>query len=203
MKTNELRNIIEQRKGRYYAIQASALSLKEEIQQKKRKNRNLEQALEIVRIVGLETQQQLELHISDIASMALESVFDKPYRLILSFEKRRNKTECDILFERDGEQFDPMMESGGGTADIASFALRIASWSMSILKLNNVIILDEPFRFINGRAAQEKASEMVKKISDKLGIQFIIITNKDEFTAHADKIFENKKLRKISKVTEQ
>lgn len=203
MKTSELRKIIEQRKGRLYELQSNILILENEVIQVKRRKRNLEQALEIVRIVGLQTQQQLEHHISDIASLALESVFAQPYNLVLSFEKRRNKTECDILFEKDGERFDPMMEAGGGTADVAAFALRIASWSMTYPKLNNVIILDEPFRFINGRAAQEKASEMVKNISKKLGIQFIIVTNKEEFTTHADKIFGVKKLRKISKVTEQ
>lgn len=203
MKTNEIRNILEQRKGRFYELQSTVRALKEDVRKRRRRNRDLEQALEIVQMVGLQTQKQLEYHISDIASMALESVFEKPYKLVLSFEKRRNKTECDILFEKDDERFDPMMEAGGGTADVAAFALRIASWSMSNPKLNNVIILDEPFRFINGRIAQEKASEMVKKISEKLGIQFIIVTNKDEFTAFGDKIFEVKKLRKISKVTVQ
>jgi DNA repair exonuclease SbcCD ATPase subunit len=71
---------------------------------------------------------------------------------------------------------------------VASFALRIASWSMEYPRLRNVIILDEPMRFLS-EDLQEKASAMIKELSEKLGLQFIIITHEKELASYADKEF--------------
>lgn len=150
-----------------------------------------EQAREIVREVGMKTQQQLQYHISDITSLALEAVFEEPYELKVEFVQRRNKTECDLFFERTGERIDPLTASGGGAVDVAAFALRIATWSMTHPRTRNTIILDEPLRFLS-TDNQEKASQMIKEISQRLGIQFIIVTHNPTLTAYADKVFEVK-----------
>jgi len=149
--------------------------------------------------VGLKTQQQLQFHISDITSLALEAVFPDPYELKVEFVQRRNKTECDLLFVRDDMEIDPIEASGVGAIDVAAFALRIASWSMMRPHSRNVIILDEPFRFLSTNY-QEQASNMIKEISDKLGLQFIIITHEENLTPSADRIFQVKKRGKVSKV---
>ena len=158
-----------------------------------------EQAREIIREVGQKTQQQLQFHISDVVSLAMESVFADPYSLKVDFVQRRNKTECDLLFERDGELSDPISASGGGAVDVAAFALRIASWSMARPRTRNVIILDEPLRFLSGDN-QERASSMIKEVSQRLGIQFIIITHNQVLASYADKVFETRKRSKITKV---
>ncbi len=105
--------------------------------------------------------------------------------------QRRNKTECDLYFERDGNKMDPLSASGGGAVDVASFALRVASWSMQRPRSRNTMILDEPLRFLSADH-QEQASVMIKEISQKLGIQFIIITHESILASYADKIFETK-----------
>jgi ABC-type transporter Mla maintaining outer membrane lipid asymmetry ATPase subunit MlaF len=137
----------------------------------------------------MKEQEQLQFHIADITSLALEAVFDNPYELKVEFVQRRNKTECDLYFVRGDNKVDPMEAAGVGAVDVASFALRIASWSMMNPKTRNTIILDEPFRFLSANY-QEKASTMLKEISDKLKIQFIIVTHEETLTAAADKIFE-------------
>lgn len=158
-----------------------------------------EQAKEILKSVALKTQEQLRLKISDITSLALEAVFPEPYKLVIEFVERRGKTECDIFFERDGNLLDPLDSSGGGTVDIASFALRIVSWVLQG-NLNNVIILDEPMRFLS-EDLRPQGALMLKEISNKLNLQFIIITHDPQFTTYADKIFEIKKNKaKISKI---
>jgi DNA repair exonuclease SbcCD ATPase subunit len=188
-RTQPLRNLLEQQKGQKIQIEKSITSLKEELRDQKRSLIRHEQAKEIIREVGLKTQEQLSFHISDIASLALDSIFDDPYELKLEFVQRRNKTECDLLFVRDGEQMDPLSASGGGAVDIAAFALRIASWSMTRPRTRNIIILDEPLRFLS-TDMQEKASIMIKEISKRLGIQFIIVTHESVLASFADKVFE-------------
>ena len=196
-----LRNTLEQQKGQKFQIEQSLLKLQEELKDKKRSLRKHEQAREIVRIVGMETQKQLQFHISDITSLALEAVFLDPYTLEVEFVQRRNKTECDLFFVRDGMKVDPLTASGVGAVDVATFALRIASWSMAMPRTRNTIILDEPFRYLS-EDYQEKASQMVKEISDKLGIQFIIVTHEPVLASYADKTFEVSIRKGKSKVKE-
>lgn len=151
--------------------------------------RRHEQAREIIREVGLKTQEQLQYHIGDITSLALEAVFNDPYSLTVEFVQRRNKTECDLYFVRENEKVDPLSASGGGAVDVASFALRIASWSMTKPRTRSTIILDEPLRFLSADM-QEKASQMIKELSEKLGLQFIIVTHEPILANYADRVFE-------------
>ena len=184
-----LRNRIEREKGQKIQIEKSIQDLKDKLLDSKRSLVRHEQAREIVREVGLATQQQLQVHISDIVSLAMESVFDDPYELLVEFVQRRNKTECDLLFSRDGHKMDPLDSSGYGAVDVASLALRIAAWSMQMPKKRNVIILDEPLRFLS-EDKQDRASLMIKELSDRLGIQFIIITHNATLAGYADKTFK-------------
>jgi len=186
-----LRNALEQMKGKRDQIQHGIDNAEQFIKEKKKDLRRHEQAREIIREVGLKTQQQLQFHISDITSLALEAVFDNPYKLITEFIQRRNKTECDLYFERDGNRIDPLSASGGGTVDVASFALRVASWSMQRPRSRNVLILDEPFRYLSSDLLP-KASEMLNQISKKLKLQIIMVTHAEELIENADRVFEVK-----------
>lgn len=183
------RNLLERQKGQKIQIEQSITTLNQELRDANRDLRRHEQAREIIREVGIKTQQQLSFHISDITSLALEAVFNEPYELKVEFVQRRNKTECDLYFERNGERIDPLTASGGGAVDVAAFALRIASWSMLRPRTRNVIILDEPLRFLSVDL-QERASTMIKEISERLGIQFILVTHENTLASYADKVFE-------------
>lgn len=185
----ELRQKYERLKGQYQQIENGIESDIKELSKQQRRLERYEQAREVIREVGLITQQQIQFHISDITSMALEAVFPNPYKLVLEFVQRRNKTECDIYFERNGKRIDPQEASGGGAIDIAAFALRIASWSLSTPKLRNTIILDEPMRFVS-KEYRNDAANMIKEVSKQLGIQFIIVTHDPTLSIFADKIFE-------------
>ncbi len=201
MELKDLRNRLEQQKGKQQQLEGLRNTIKGQIMNLKKILIQHEKAREILREVGIKTQQQLQFHISDIASLALEAVFPDPYKLEVDFVQRRNKTECDLFFSRDGLKADPYTASGGGAVDVAAFALRIASWSMIYPRTRNVIILDEPMRFVS-EDLQENASEMIKEVSKKLGIQFIIVTHNPILTTYADKVFTVTKRKKISKVTE-
>lgn len=169
----------------------------------KRSLRQHEQALVIVREVGLKTQQQFQYHINDITSLALEAVFkDQAPKLQVEFVERRNKLECDLWLVEEDKKMDPLAAKGGGIVDIAAFALRIASWSMIRPRLRPTLILDEPLRWLS-KEYQVPASRMLKELSDRLGVQFLIITHEATLTSYADRVFEVKKGRnKISKVVQ-
>jgi len=162
-----------------------------------------EKALAIIKEVGKKTQTQLQYHVSDITSLALDAVFpEDPYTLTMSFVDRRDKNECDLRFERNGVQLKPIDSSGVGAVDVASFALRIAAWSIQFPKTRNTIILDEPFKFLQ-KTKHDKASEMIKELSDKLGIQFIIVTHEEKLAAAADRVFKVSIKNRISKIEQE
>lgn len=201
MTIQQLRQSLERQQGQKIQIERSIDQLKTDLTENKRSLRRHEQAREIIRTVGIETQRQLQFHISDITSLALEAVFDDPYELKVEFVERRNKTECDLKFVRGDMEIDPMTASGVGAVDVAAFALRIASWSMARPRTRNVIILDEPFRFLSENY-QEQASTMLKELSTKLGIQFLVITHEMTLASYSDRTFEVSIHKGVSKVKE-
>lgn len=160
---------------------------------------NVSLARNIFQIVGSRTQATLEYHISNIVTLALHSVFDNPPSFKVKFEMRRNKTECDLLFEEQGQEYKPIDASGGGVLDVVSFALRIAFWS--IRKNRPTLILDEPFRNVSPDL-QSKVSEMIKTISDKLHIQILMVSHAEDINQAADKTFVCTKTNNISELME-
>lgn len=202
----QFRNKLERQKGQRDLIKKSIETLSEELHEKKRELYRHEQAREIVRQVGLKTQEQLSFNISNITTMALESVFlNDPYKLQTEFVLNRNKTECNLLFERNGETVKPMDASGVGAIDIAAFALRIASWSMMNPRTRGILILDEPFKHLKGKQENELALKMVREVSKRLGIEIIMVSDeripREDIIENADRVFEVSIKKGVSKIT--
>jgi len=147
-----------------------------------------EQAQAIIQLVAQKTQGELEYRLSEIVSLALAAVFENPYKLKVKFVIQRGKTECVLLFEKNGETFDPLSSAGGGAVDIAAMALRIAIWSLTQPRTRNTLILDEPFRFLSAEY-QIKASVMLKELSEKLSLQIIMVSHSESLIDGADKVF--------------
>jgi len=139
--------------------------------------------------VSKKTQENLKKNIEKLVNLCLNEVFpDRNFNFKAEFQIKRNKMECEFLVEVDGHEYSPKDDMGGSILDIISFALRIILWSLENPKSRNVIIMDEPFRF-SGRLIT-KAVTMVKELSEKLGIQFIINTHSDELIDIADRSWQ-------------
>lgn len=142
----------------------------------------------VIRAVAMATQQQLERNISNIVTTALGAVFDNPEQFKISFVQRRGRTECDILFARGDQEYDPIGYTGGGVLDITCFALRVAFLCLRH-NIRRVLWLDEPFRNLHGITEQERCSAMVKMISQRLGIQINMVSDVDAVNRNADRVF--------------
>ena len=201
MNITAFRHALEKRKGQREQIQNTIQVLKQQIKKLKQDLSQNEKAREIIREVGLATQKQLQFRISDITSLALEAVFSDPYTLEVDFVERRNRTECDLFFGRNGEKINPLAASGGGAVDVASFALRVASWTMALPHSRNTLVLDEPFRYLSAELLS-RAGEMLKKISEELQLQILLVTHSGELMEYADKTFKVKQTKLVSHVTE-
>lgn len=163
---------------------------------------DLEEARAIFQKASQVTQSQLSEQVSSIVSSALAAVFDEPYKFIVEFVSRRNTTECDLMFEKNGKRKSPLDSCGYGAADIASLALRVAYWKLDGGS-RNVLVLDEPTRNLDAEK-QKLASMMIKNLSRmKGGLQFIIVTHKLPLAESADRQFSVVKENDISHVTQK
>jgi len=196
-----LRKKLEYKKGQRDRTQQSIDRLEDEISFGKRISHRHEKALEIVKQVGLATQKQLEYHLSEQVSLAMEAVFDDPYHLKINFMEKRGKTEAEILFCRRDMELPPIGFTGGGAIDIASLALRIAYLSMrQDRKVRPFLLLDEPFSRLKGENANKRALAIIQEISRNLGLQIIMVSDervpREDIISNADKVFETSQNRK-------
>ena len=140
--------------------------------------------------VAEEVQQEVADTICTITTSALFAVFpDDPYECKIRFQVKRNIIEAELYFERDGEEFHPVDDSGGGVIDVASFAARVAFIFLSGSK--KLLIADEPFKFVS-RKYLPKIPEMLKMLSDKLKMQFIIVSHIPDIIEGADNVIKVK-----------
>jgi DNA repair exonuclease SbcCD ATPase subunit len=203
---NELDSIqttLQRSAGRRDQLQQQVTDATAQLLSLSQEQEDISRALEIIQQVAKLTQQQLEIHISELVSLALEAVFSNPYKMVLKFETRRNRSEADLLFQDEtGNLLSPMEAVGGGVVDVAALALRIALWSLKRPRPRAVMIMDEPLRFLSSDL-QDQASRMLKEISSKIGIQFLVVTHAQNLLEAADKVFEVKWEEGESKVEER
>jgi exonuclease SbcC len=200
MNIQEIKNKVEQAKGVQIQTETRVKELKNSIE----KEENLQKAIEKVQILiqttAQETQEQLKFHIEDIVNTALDTCFPGEYNFKIDFVIKRGSTEAELYLDKDGERINPMNASGGGVVDIIAFALRISCYSLG--KTDNLITLDEPYKFLS-KNLRPLAGEVLKQLSEKLGIQIIMVTHDREMVDVADRVFEVTQKRGRSKVEVQ
>jgi DNA repair exonuclease SbcCD ATPase subunit len=136
----------------------------------------LEQAQAYAQQIAQQIQTKAHDRIAGVVSRCLEAVFDEPYEFKLHFETKRGKTEAKLVFERNGQEVDPMTASGGGVVDVASFALRLSCLMLSRPPLRRFIVLDEPFRFVS-EEYRDNLSELLQTLSEEMDVQILMITH--------------------------
>lgn len=188
----DFRTKLEKLKGRREHAISILNQHKKKFRNLRRENRDLERAQVIIQEVAAMTQQELEYRVSDLVSLALSSVFSSPYTFKVNFVKKRGKTEAELVFKRGEGIRDPLKGSGGGTVDVAAFALRLSAWNLPEQSTRPIFILDEPFKNINDKTRQLhwNTANLVKDLADRLGVQFIMISHIPEIMEMVDEEIE-------------
>lgn len=199
---DELNVRLQRRVGERDRLRAELQQAKADADRLATDQQELARSLEIIQVTAKLTQQELEVHVSELSSLALEAIFPDPYKLSLSFELRRNRSEADLLLvDGDENSVSPMDAVGGGVVDVAALALRISLWSLKQPRPISTLVMDEPCRFVS-RDLQGRASTMIREVSKRLSLQFIIVTHEENLTEAADRVFRVSKSKGVSKVEE-
>jgi DNA repair ATPase RecN len=189
MNINSLKNKLAIFKGKLLQLEETKVNLELELKQQTEKLKLLEEAQLFLQSVAQQTQEKLKYQIEDIVNLALETCFPDEFKFELQIDIARGKTEAKLVFisQKTGGEIDPMNASGGGVLDVVCFALRLACYTLET-NSNNVIVFDEPFRFLSADL-RESACEIISKLSNQLNIQIIMVTHISEFVGIADKVF--------------
>lgn len=184
----DLNETMSYAKGKREKIEEQCTAREVAFKELETKTKDIEQARTIINEVAAMTQEELSFHVSGLVTLALQAVFGPGYEMKMTFESKRGKTEARIKLCKDGQEFDPIAESGGGVVDIMAFALRVSIWHLSTPSTRGVFVLDEPFRFVSAKY-RPLVAEMIGLLSTKLRIQFLIVTHDPDMMEGADRVY--------------
>lgn len=182
MDLSELKRKVAEAAGQRSVYERQLAGAKKARIQAVKEKRLCEAAVAIVTAVGETLQQRISIRLSSVASRALQSVFPDPYRVVVEFAPTaRGTIEAQIQFERNEQRFRPVLPSGqllagGGPVEMAAWGLRVALWGQLKPRPRPIMLMDEPFRFLQ-EDLQPVAAEVLKEISEKAGVQFIMVTH--------------------------
>lgn len=182
MDLNELKRKVAEAAGQRSVYERQLAAAKKARIQAVKEKRLCEAAIAIVTAVGETLQQRISIRLSSVASRALQSVFPDPYRVVVEFAPTaRGTIEAQIQFERNEQRFRPVLPSGqllagGGPVEMAAWGLRVALWGQLQPRPRPIMLMDEPFRFLQ-EDLQPVAAEVLREISEKAGVQFIMVTH--------------------------
>lgn len=200
MRVQTLRRKFENLKGQQAAIKAQIKAEKSRLTALLGEHEATTQAHLILQEAAKMTQENLQYRISTLVSLAMEGVFNEPYTVHLTFEPQRGKTIANISFRTAEDNELTYEAAGGGVADVASLGLLFSLWTMQVPKTRNLLILDEPLKWLKGGNLPEKGAAMLSQISHRLGVQILMVSHSPELIEHADRVFQVTKKRGISTV---
>jgi len=180
---------LNQMKGKHQTIIADLEKKEKTKEELTEKVIFLEEARLITQLISENNQNKLTAKINDVTTTAIQTVFGDDFTFQMNISTKNNTVQASLTFYNRGKEEDPKVSQGGGMLAIASLALRVVL--MTLLKNPQpIILLDEPFTALGPEAGGlERGCRLLKTISNKLDIQFLITTHGAEIKEIANRVF--------------
>lgn len=173
------------------------------LEERKKRNEEIKRELQttldsqmFVQAVAESVQSQLSSKIDNIVNLGLATCFPD-YTFEMKYVPSRGKTEVQFIVKDGKDVIDPMIQCGGGLVDVLCFCLRIAVYSIS--NVNNIIVFDEPFRFVS-KNLRGKVSDLLYTLCDKLNLQLIEVTHIEELAENSNSKITIRKRNGVSEL---
>lgn len=167
--------------------------LQKQIEDTEKEIAKLDEQLSICKEAGIivskaveSTQKSIQTSVTDVVNKALEAVFDEPYTVSIEWYTRGKDTKTSqarFVLRKAGVEADRNLLHSieGGQLALISVILRIAFLSLR-KDCRNVLILDEVLASVSktssdGESNIERAEKMLRTISDKFGVQIILVSH--------------------------
>lgn len=178
--------------GNRDAVQHSLFNSETSLNDAKAHQALLEQVTEVLRALADLKREEMRLKVENLVTFGLRSVFKEHLTFkIVSGERAKQSTMelkvVSIVNEVEVET-DIVNAHGGGLVQVIALLLRIVILLFSRPAPARILILDESLAHLS-REYLEPAAELLASLSNKLGLQILMVTHSPEFEDAADRIY--------------
>ena len=202
---HEVEQARSEMKGRVDLLKEQLFDTTNELEQHKDEYKVNERVLDVLKKYSLVKEQVLREKIDNIITRGLRLVFGEGYRSKLEFGISRGQavTKTKLVTSIGDIEFEADVASahGGGITNFCAVLYKLLVLALVKPRQRQVLFLDESLKNLS-QEYLEPAGRFLKEISEKLGIQLVIITHKKELTEIADRIYEFSNVNGETKVKE-
>jgi DNA repair exonuclease SbcCD ATPase subunit len=195
------KEFLVERKTNRRLLKKQKTSVLDTIYELKKSIGDLETSRDIFISSAILSQKTIKEAIEELVTKSLRATFGDNYSFELESKISRNKPEIEFFVVEDGNRRRLRDGFGGGVADVVAFSLRIILWAMRTPRSNSTIAVDEPLKYVD-KNRLSLFGDILSRLSDMMGIQFIIVSHEAGVVDAANKSFFVSKTNKISTVEE-
>lgn len=190
----ELRDLAQRRLGRKNSIEADLALQSAEIEKLEANGKVLDQAIKVLQAASEVRRQELKDRVDSLVTRGLRAVFDdENYEFSFNVTLARGQfgvvPVLKTMFEGKPQETSICEGHGGGVADVIGFILRVIVLSLSRPRVAPIMVLDEAFSHVDPTRLPGVAM-LLKELSESAGVQFVLITHKQELLDAADVIYK-------------
>lgn len=150
-------------------------------------------ASEVLKRIGDQKKQKTVEIFERVTTAAIKEAFGFDYNFVIEINSEGKRVSTKFkLINPEGNELDIMDSVGGGLIDVISFVLRVLILASARPKRSQVMFLDESFRCVSAEY-RPKVATLLKSLSKRLGIQFLIVTHQQELLEAADVAYQLEK----------
>lgn len=164
----------------YRAAESALAAERTRLEQATARVEAVRQAQLIVQEAAKRVQEEAHAQIGGLVSRCLKAVFgEEAYEFKIVFERKRGKTEAKLVFVRDGEEIDPTQAAGGGTVQIAAFALRLSCLILQTPPVRRLLVIDEGFSMLS-KEYRPRLKVLLEALAEEMDLQLILVTHQSD-----------------------
>jgi len=177
-------NVIKNKEYDKNRIEEEILLYKNKLVEKKKHYETVCKVQLLLQNSANEIQNALKIFITGINQQALDIAFPG-YTFNMEFTTKNNVSFAGIYVENHGRKQKPMDSNGGGLSNIIAICSQMGAKKMSHTR--DVILADQPMKDLSKGPKEELAMEMLKTITEDMGLQYIMISHISSQIDSADK----------------
>lgn len=156
--------------------------------EKEQVSKVLLQVGELFKSLGGQTQEDLLRSLGKFISYGLSAVFSEEYVFVPVMGVEGKEIRVDFFIETGDLKCGITNAKGGGVAEVVSILLQVFFLVALKERFAPFLLLDTAMVHISEHY-HASVSSLLKELSDKLGIQVVLIANINAYGAYADKVY--------------
>lgn len=177
MRSNELKQNLQQYKAKAAMAKEAMASLKEELKDLEEKARVKSEAYNVLKAASMLTTESLKTYVEDIVNESLKLLFpEEAFKFELEFKEVRGKAAIEYKLTSNGEEVD-LFSAGGGLLNWISLVLQLIVIHLSKSPL---LVADEPLANLS-EDKQAMAAKVLNGLREELGMKIIMVSHSRAF----------------------